>query len=110
MLLFWKYKIGDFVREPYNITTTDKIISCSCGSLLIACFLISSVINPIIFYDNLKKKASLTTMLFKMLAVTDFVTIKDHKENNRNNPKCRLLNPTKPELGMISKNITEKST
>ena len=32
-----------------------------------------------------------------------FITIKDHKDNFQNNPKCRLLNATKPELGKVSK-------
>ena len=36
-----------------------------------------------------------------------FITIKDHKENFRNNTKCRLINPTKPELGKVSKRILE---
>ena len=26
-----------------------------------------------------------------------FITLKDHKENFINNPKCRLLNPSKSE-------------
>ena len=30
-------------------------------------------------------------------------TLKDHKNNFANNPEVRLLNPTKPELGRISK-------
>jgi hypothetical protein len=34
-----------------------------------------------------------------------FVTLKDHKENFENNPKCRLINPTKAELGKVSKHI-----
>ena len=37
-----------------------------------------------------------------------FVTLKDHKENFRNNPKCRLLNPAKSEIGIISKHYIEK--
>ena len=37
-----------------------------------------------------------------------FITIKDHKENFRNNTKCRLINPTKQELGKVSKKILEK--
>ena len=37
-----------------------------------------------------------------------FITIKDHKENFENNPKCRLINPTKQELGKVSKKILEK--
>ena len=32
-----------------------------------------------------------------------FVTLKDHKENFQQNPKCRLLNPTKSEIGCVSK-------
>ena len=31
--------------------------------------------------------------------------MKDHKENFENNPKCRLLNPAKSELGKVSKRI-----
>ena len=36
-----------------------------------------------------------------------FITLKDHKENFESNPKCRLLNPTKSELGKISKAIVD---
>ena len=32
-----------------------------------------------------------------------FLTLKDHKENFENNPKCRLINPAKSEIGVISK-------
>ena len=37
-----------------------------------------------------------------------FITLKDHKENFLNNPKCRLINPAKSELGLVSKKILEK--
>ena len=37
-----------------------------------------------------------------------FITLKDHKEYFNSNPKCRLLNPTKSELGKVSKFILEK--
>ena len=37
-----------------------------------------------------------------------FVTIKDHKDNFRVNRKYRLLNPTKSELGKISKHILQQ--
>ena len=36
-----------------------------------------------------------------------FITLKDHKENFESNPKCQLLNPTKSELGKISKAIVD---
>ena len=32
-----------------------------------------------------------------------FITLKDHKPNFDNNPKCRLINPAKSEVGRISK-------
>ena len=36
-----------------------------------------------------------------------FVTLKDHKENFANNPKTRLINPAKNEIGRISKVILD---
>ena len=36
-----------------------------------------------------------------------FVTLKDHKENFRNKPTCRLIKPCKPELRKVSKQIGE---
>ena len=36
-----------------------------------------------------------------------FITLKDHKENLNNNPKTRLLNPAKNELGRISKDLLD---
>ena len=37
-----------------------------------------------------------------------FVTLKDHKENFQNNPKCRLCNPAISEIGIISKHYIKK--
>ena len=37
-----------------------------------------------------------------------FITFKDHKPNFKNNPKVRLINPAKNEIGRISKNILDK--
>ena len=34
-----------------------------------------------------------------------FITLKDHKKQFMNNPKFRVINPTKSELGMISKQM-----
>ena len=36
-----------------------------------------------------------------------FITLKDHKPDFINNPTCRLINPTKSEIGIISKNILD---
>ena len=37
-----------------------------------------------------------------------FITLKDHKPNFNNSPKCRLINPAKSEIGKASKQILEK--
>ena len=36
-----------------------------------------------------------------------FITLKDHKENFDSNPKCRLINPSKSELGKVSKIVLD---
>ncbi len=37
-----------------------------------------------------------------------FITLKDHKDNFPNNPTCRLINPTKSEIGKVSKCILDR--
>ena len=37
-----------------------------------------------------------------------FITLKDHKPDFINNPTCRLINPSKSEIGIISKNILHR--
>lgn len=37
-----------------------------------------------------------------------FITLKDHKPNFVNKPTCRLINPTKSEIGKISKQILDR--
>jgi hypothetical protein len=37
-----------------------------------------------------------------------FVTLKDHKPNFDNNPTCRLINPSKSEIGRVSKLILDR--
>ena len=36
-----------------------------------------------------------------------FITMKDHKPDFLNNPTCRLINPSKSEIGIISKHILD---
>ena len=36
-----------------------------------------------------------------------FITLKDHKPDFENHPKCRLINPAKSELGKVSKSILD---
>ena len=53
------------------------------------------------------KNLGLEERVFKTTPRSAFITLKDHKENFINNPKARLLNPRKPEIGKISKQILE---
>jgi len=56
--------------------------------------------------------------VFKTTPREAFITLKDHKEDFEVNPKVRLLNPGKPEIGRpamkildnIVKNVREKKT
>ena len=36
------------------------------------------------------------------------VTLKGHNENCKNNPKCRLINPAKSEIGLVSKECIDR--
>ena len=37
-----------------------------------------------------------------------FISLKDHKKNFKHNTKCRLINPAKSEMGIVSKTFLEK--
>ena len=53
-----------------------------------------------------KKFAKTLSLDDKMECYSDnpaYITLKDHKENFRNNTKCRLINPSKSEVGVASK-------
>ena len=55
----------------------------------------------------MEKKTALNRMFINGKS-NCFITLKDNKENFSNNPKTRLLNPAKNELGRISKAILDK--
>ena len=37
-----------------------------------------------------------------------FITLKDHKDDFRSKPSCRLINPAKSEIGIVSKIMVER--
>ena len=51
------------------------------------------------------EKLDIADRMFKMTKREAHITVKDHKDDFRNNPKCRLINPTKPEIGKVSQQI-----
>ena len=57
---------------------------------------------------DVAKKFKLEDRNSVMPEKNSFITLKDHKNNFENEPKCRLINPTKSNLGKISKVILKK--
>ena len=53
-------------------------------------------------------KLDLDDRIFETSKLECFVKLKDHKSNFREAPTVRTLNPSKPELGKISKQILEE--
>ena len=54
---------------------------------------------------KLAKKIELKDRIYSMGKRQSYITVKDHKESFPNNVKCRLINPSKSELGKVSKRI-----
>lgn len=51
---------------------------------------------------------NLEDRIYKTAEKEAYITLKDHKDNFCNNPKCRLINPSKSELGKISKKLLDE--
>ena len=58
--------------------------------------------------NEIATKISINDRIETMAKREAFFTIKDHKEDFENNPKYRLLNPAKSELGKVSKIILDQ--
>ena len=57
---------------------------------------------------SIAAKLKLSDRIEKLGEAPAYVTLKDHKENFRSKPSCRLINPCKNEIGKISKIVLEK--
>ena len=57
---------------------------------------------------QIAQKLEIDDRLFKTSQQDCFVTLKDHKNNFRENPQVRTLNPAKPEIGRVSKRILDE--
>ena len=57
---------------------------------------------------HIAEKLKLDNRIECLAEKNSYITLKDHKDNFYNNPQCRLINPTKSEIGIISKNILDK--
>ena len=55
-------------------STHEKTINYTMGVFTIVCVIISTLLNPLIFYVYTKKSKSIMNFLFKVIAVSDFLT------------------------------------
>ena len=52
--------------------------------------------------------SNLSDRIKRLAQTLAYITLKDHKENFRSNPSCRLINPSKTELRRNSKIIIDR--
>ena len=57
---------------------------------------------------HIAKKLELSDRIEHLARNPAFITLKDHKENFNSKLPCRLINPSKTELGKVSKQKLEK--
>ena len=51
---------------------------------------------------NISTKLNISDRVQRIAVTPLFVALKDRKDNIRSNPTCRLINPSKNELGKVS--------
>ena len=59
-------------------------------------------------HKEIVRDLEINDRVFRTTEREAFISLKDHKDDFKNNPKCRLINPSKPEIGKISKQILER--
>lgn len=59
---------------------------------------------------NVANNLNIADRMGKIHIKNAYILFKDHKPNFSNNTQTRLINPTKSELGLISRNIIGKMT
>ena len=59
---------------------------------------------------EIAKELQLDGRMEKMQTSEAYITVKDHKENFNTNPTFRLINPSKTDVGRVSKQLLEIST
>ena len=57
---------------------------------------------------QIAKNLNLDNRIDALTVKSAFITLKDHKPNFTNNPTCRLINPSKSEIGIVSKKILQR--
>lgn len=94
---YYKTEVREYVKQlDDNISTAYKKSD-------------SAVESEILHSDaKIAVELDLADRIDTMAKKEAFITFKDHKPGFLNNPKCRLINPTKSEIGIISKRILDR--
>ena len=86
----YKKLLFENVTKTYKKTTEEKLKAINKGAKTIA------------------QKLELDDRVEKMQESQCYITVKDHKEDFPHKISCRLLNPSKSDIGKISKMIIDK--
>ena len=58
--------------------------------------------------QSIAKQLNVADRIDVLARKTAFITLKDHKENFLDKLQCRLINPARSEIGLISKRIVDR--
>ena len=59
-------------------------------------------------HSKVASELDIADIMFKTVPREAFITLKDHKEDFDVNPKVRLLQPTKPDIGRVAMKILDR--
>ena len=59
-------------------------------------------------FNEIAAKLNISDRIDQTSIKPAFITVKDHKEQFQTNTKCRLINPSKSEMGRVSKSILDR--
>ena len=58
---------------------------------------------------SISTKLEIINRVKRITRTPAFVTLKEYKDNFHSNPTCRLISPSKGELGKFSKQLVDKN-
>ena len=108
------FLLNSLLFPQTNLTTFIKISKDTYNKLLQDNFTKSYKKFNVTLIKKINKEAKTIATELKLDDKTEqfnqrevFVTLKDHKVNFKNDPKCTLIKPAKWEIGIISKHYLE---
>ena len=108
------FLLNSLLFPQTNLTTFIKISKDTYNKLLQDDFTKSYKKFNVTLIKKINKEAKTIATELKLDDKTEqfnqrevFVTLKDHKVNFKNDPKCTLIKPAKWEIGIISKHYLE---